>query len=355
MLQATHRRLVALAAVSAVLGCDADAPSGESLWSGPQPPGNRTFVEIDWSVEWSLGTDPAFVLASPRHLTAVDSVVVWWDDYDHQVHAVGLDGRPRWSFGSEGEGPDEFSSAGDLAIDAQGGVLVLDSDNGRITTLSSDGTRRGLASLPEGYWRGLAPQPGGAIVVAGTDGRHPFALVDTTGSLHRRFEAPWEGFETLSLIQRQGSIIGGEDGRWAYAFSIGNGWLPFRGDEPAGYLGRSIEHTDFPEMVVVGSRSRRVSKLVDRPNCSACAGWIHGDTLSILFGGYTGDANRLVDQYAWSDGRYLRSIRLPERANGVVVVGDLTILLTRAMEPTLVAYSSTPADAATREDGDEDF
>ncbi len=332
-------RGVAVLALVTALGCETGPSEAPRLWSGPLAPGERTFEAVEWTLEWELGDDPSLLLASPRHLTSLDSLVVWWDDFDHQVFAVGADGALRWTFGREGKGPDEFSSMGDLAVDATGNILALDSDNGRLTRISPMGERLELMPLPEGYWRSLAPQPDGAIVLAGVDGEQPFALLGPGGSLQARFGIPWEGFAELALIQRQGRLVDHRDGRWAYAFIVGNGWFPYRGSEPMGYIGQNIEHTDFPEMVVVATRNSRVSRLAERPSCSSCAGWMSGDTLSVLFGGYGEHANRLVDRYALSDGAYLGSLLLPTPAVDVIAAAELTVVLDAGMEPRLRAYS----------------
>lgn len=339
------RAIVTLGLLASTIACEADRPAGRPLWDGPQPPGERMIDDVDWVQEWQIGADDDPVLAHPRHLTPTDSLIVWWDDYDHRVLAAGLDGTPRWTFGRRGAGPDEFTSVGDVAVDAAGLLWVLDSDNGRITKLSPDGRRVGLITLPQGFWRGLAPRPDGTVIVSGADGARPFALVDTTGAVEQRFGPPWDGFEGLALLQRQGRIIHAPDGRWVFAFSLANGWFPFEGVEPAGHIGRSIEHSALPEVIGVGSRSQRVSRLVTRPNCSTCSGWIDGDTLNLLFGGETESANRVVDQYRWSDGVYLRSLRLPSPALEAVAAGDLIILRTVAMEPEITAYSSRAAPA----------
>lgn len=328
-------------------GSRSSAPA-ESMWSGPQSPGERTIVERSWTEAWVVGGPGDPLLARPMHLTALDSTVVWWDAYDHAVVAASRNGEILWRFGREGEGPGEFLDVADVAVGVDRVLLVLDSDQGRITRLSRDGRLLGHQRLPEGYWRGLAPQPDGSVVLAGVDATEPFVRVDwvdSAGKALERLEASWAGFRNLSLIQRQGAIVAGADGRWAYAFLIGNGWMPFHGTEPLAYLGRSVEHTDFPDMVVVGTRSERVTKLTTRPNCSVCSGWIAGDTLHVLFGGAGDTANRVVDRYAWSDGRYLDSVVLPAPALDLAALDGLLVVLEDGLEPRIAAYvPSTEAD-----------
>lgn len=341
------RSLVGLLAPLLVLvawacGEGASAPA-EAMWSGPQPPGERTLVERRWSERWVVGGPGDPLLARPRHLTALDSSVVWWDDYDHAVLAVSRDGQLLWRFGREGEGPGEFLDVADVAVTGEG-LFLLDSDLGRITRLSPDGRLLGELRLPEGYWRGLAPQPDGSVILAGVDDEHPFVRVDSAGEVLERVGPPWAGFRRLPLIQRQGSVVAHGDGRWAYAFLVGNGWMPFHGTESLAYLGRSIEHTDFPDMVVVGTRSERITKLTTRPNCSVCSGWLAGDTLAVLFGGGDTLANRVIDRYAWSDGRYLDSVVLPAPALGVAEVErGLVVVLEDGLEPRIVGYGTAPA------------
>ncbi|MDX1645714.1 MAG: hypothetical protein R3304_01120 [Longimicrobiales bacterium] len=322
------------------------SPGDATLWSAPQEPGRREVLTPEWRESWSVGGQADALLASPRHLTSLDTLVVWWDDYDHALLAVGgEDGVLRWRFGREGQGPGEFLDVGDVAVDAAGTLIVLDSDLGRITRLGPTGAVVRQIRLPEGYWRSVAPLPDGSFVLAGVDAARPFVQVDPKGRVLDRFGAPWAGFAGLSLIQRQGSVISAPDGRWAYAFLIGNGWLPFRGISPVDPPGQAIEHTSFPELIVVGSRRERITKLVSRPSCSTCSGWLRGDTLQVLFGGDSEHAHRVVDRYLWTGGRYLSSLRLPVEAVEAVGVAGRMVLLERALEPRLVAYApvSTPS------------
>lgn len=326
--------------------CDDAADPPASLWSGPQEPGERTFVERSWEKAWEIGEGDEPLLASPLHLTARDSVVVWWDGYLHRVQAVDTAGRILWSFGREGEGPGEFGSVGDVEIDGDGSVVVLDSDNGRFVRISPEGRHLETVPLPEGYWRGLVLVPDGSMILYSFNRSPPFVRVSGTGEAIEEFGPPWEPFEDLSTLQSQGRLVSAVDGRWLYGFMLGNGWFPFDGSEPLGYTGRSIEHVDFPQVVRVSSGGGRVTRMASRPNCTMCAGVIEGDTLVVLFGGQSEHLNRVLDRYGWSDGRYMDSVLLPRRASEMARTGGLTILYTASPLPTLSAFRAVEVGSA---------
>lgn len=334
-----------LTILAATVACRESTVEGTpTLWAGPQADGVRDVHTPEWQDVWHLGEGDEPLLARPRLLTAGDSIAVWWDDYLHHVAAVDArDGRLLWLFGREGNGPDEFRDVGDLRVDRDGAVVVLDSDNRRLTRISPQGRRLSLTPLPDGYWRGLAPQPDGSWIISGNDPERPFLHLASDGTTARRFPVPWEDFSRLSYVQRQGRVVASPDGRWIFAFLLGNGWFPHRGVEALSYVGQSIEHMAFPAVVVTRSRGERVTALPARTNCGLCEGTIRGDTLMMLFGGPGRLANSVLDQYRWDDGTYLGSVILPQPATGLAMSGDILLLNVASLEPRIQAFRrSTP-------------
>lgn len=318
--------------------CEVPGRPASTLWTGPQEPGQRTLLEPSWEKVWELGQNDDPLLARPLFLAGGDSTLVWWDAYLHQIFSVDLTGRVRWTFGGKGEGPDELAGVAQLEVAEDGSVVALDSDNGRIVRLSARGERTSIIPLPEGYWRGLVLLPDGSMVLHALGSPEPFALVSAEGELLRRFAPPWAPFAELSALERQGRLLSGPGARWTYAFLVGNGWFPYTGIEPSGYVGQNIEHTDFPEVLRVRSGEGRVTKMARRPRCAICAGWIRGDTLNVLFGGGSEMANAVLDSYRWSDGRYVESLRLPRAASEAVATDDLVVLLTPSPLPRIAAF-----------------
>lgn len=364
----------------------AELREGRPLWTGGQANGERTMVSAEWEERWTLGGPDDDLLAGPSAITAMDGGIVLGDMYDGRVLAVGLDGAIRWSFGRKGDGPGEFRRIQSIQVDREGVIHVLDGENRRITLLGGDGAWLGDVSVPDGMWFSLVPLEDGYIL-EGSDPDVPFrrVIVDAPGATAPRptadsgasapgppasaprswtvepdgpaFGLPWDGFPDLHFLQRQGHVIASRDGRWAYAFSFGNGWFPHRGPRPLDYLGQNVEHADFPQVVTVTSSGDRSTRLRERPGCTHCSGWITGDTVHFHVGGRTGDAFRLVDRYDWESGAYLNTLRLPARANRAVQVGDTYVLLVQSPWPALSAWtlrgSAGLSAAASGEPADE--
>jgi len=333
-------RAASLLAVTSAVGCwgDTDLPrEAEPLWTGPQAGGQRVLGEPEWESLWVIGTSEDEILARPGLLAVRDSLIVWWDYFDRQVTAATLEGDILWRFGGPGEGPGEFESVGAVAIDEDATIVVLDSDNQRLTRLSQEGALMSMDRLPEGYWRGLSLQPSREVVISGYDAE-AFAWLDSTGEVLRRFDPPWAGFGPLSTIQKQGKLLTGSAGRWAYAFLIGNGWFPYRGAEALPYLGQSVEHTVFPGLVVTRSGGDTSTRFAQSPTGSTVSGWIEGDTLNIFFEGESTYARQILDQYSWADGRYLRSLVLPVFAQSVAGQDGLIIAIVNDPAPTIRAF-----------------
>ena len=143
-----------LLAVVVAAGCrvgSEPAREAESLWDGPQSGGQRLVEEPEWEPLWVIGTAEDEILAGPGLLSIRDSMIVWWDYFDRQITAAALEGDILWRFGGPGEGPGEFESVGAVKIDEDGTIVVLDSDNQRLTRLSEDGNLISMDRLPDGY------------------------------------------------------------------------------------------------------------------------------------------------------------------------------------------------------------
>jgi hypothetical protein len=321
------------------------------MWEEPQAGGERTILTPGWERLWTLGSQDDALLARPMDAVPREGGVVLQDAYDRKVMALTEAGEVEWTFGSMGEGPGEFQVIQAIRVDANGVTHVLDRQSSRITRLAPDGTMLSTVRTPPGVWFSMAVVEDGYILES-PDAQIPFQYIpvsdmgagegggpEVISALEGRpFGLPWDGFTELSIVQRQGRVIAGRDDRWAYAFSFGNGWIPFRGFTPLDYLGQSIEHTDFPGLLSGDTEDGTFERMVDRPTNSTASGWISGDTLHIHFGGGTEDNYQIVDRYDWASGDYLDSVRLPDRATTVTRSGDVYYLLRTSPWPTITAW-----------------
>jgi hypothetical protein len=337
MTAARLARVLVLALVAAA-GCRAAAepPARNTLFTE-----NRDERRIDvqrWDTLWAVGgSEEDSLLLRPYLVSAAGGGVYLFDAAAKRVLAFGDDGKLRWKTGRDGAGPGEFRGARDLKATPEG-IFVLDPRNNRIARLGADGSWRGAVPLNEvGHAEQMAPMENGAFVLLTMKPESAFVAVDSAGKVQRRFTLPWAGFGSLDALARQG-YIASEAGRWAFGFSIGNGWFGFDRTRPDGEPQPYVEHTEFPEVEVKQSGPAVSTKLTQYNACSACSMSLSGTTLNVHFGGYTGDGvKRYVDRFDVRSGKYLGTYLLPVTAQVVEAAGDRLYVLAEEPYPILLA------------------
>lgn len=344
-----------IAAALVLVGCDVPGLGGrvefsggdETLWEdiGAQP--DRNVIPVEWRRIWRRGGVDDTLLIRPLRMQGHEDGLYVLDLQAQRILSLDREGRLEWSFGSPGEGPGEFRRARDLRMGAGGDrIYVHDPDNGRITVLDRSGELDRMISIrAAGRSETLVVVGDSAFVLITGAAEDPVAVLDVDGRVVHRGSLPWDGFSDLPHLARQGSAATDGD-RWVYGFLLGNGFFPFEGLDSLGYVGRYVEHTDFPPVVVRREGSRTTRRLERPPICSGCSLTLSDGTLYVLFGGEGDDRRRLVDLYRWDDGRYLGSYRLPAPATAIHVHGDRIYLLTDLPFPRITALGRPPVPGA---------
>jgi hypothetical protein len=340
-MSATSRQVtVGYAAVMLVFlsACTREADSRRSRALPPDSArAERRMVVTRWDTLWRVGGESDTVLLRPFLLAASDEGVFVYDGGSRRVTAFAPGGVVRWRFGRAGHGPDEFEKVRDLRIGQDGGVDVLDPANNRILRLRGDGSVRGRVPLSAvGHAEQMVVAAPDQIVLLTYQQDSSFAVIDTAGQVRSRFTLPWRGFERLGVIARQG-VLAAADGRWVFAFSFGDGWFPYRGLRPDSFVGRFVEHTEFPGVRTVETANGRGTKMEEYNACSACSVSMSGRTLYVSFGGYSPQAQRVVDLYGVGNGTYRGSWVLPKPAVALAVWGERVYILAEDPYPELLA------------------
>jgi hypothetical protein len=331
----------ALAVCLLLAACGREAGAEHTLWESGL--GSRQFALTEWDTLWSRGGEADSVLLNPFLLSADGELLYVYDaGRDRVVSFDARDGSLRWTFGRQGAGPDEFRGVRDLKVDGRGGVYVLDARNNRIVHLSDGGTvLRRIPLDAVGHAEQMAPIGGGRVALLTMSPESPFVILDSMGGVEERFSLPWDGFTRLDQLARQGYIASRGE-RWAFGFSIGNGWFAFRGEEPEGEVGRYVEHTEFPGVTTTAVGEVQTTTLEDYNACSACSMAMSDSVLYVHFGGYTDHRRRIVDRYRLRDAAYLGSLRLPHEATVVEVGGERVFALYEDPYPGIVALRARP-------------
>lgn len=318
---------VALTAVFPLGGMSAEALDQVPIFERGQ--GSRTDLEAAWDTLWTFGGVGDTLLSSAGNLVPDDRGGVFFMDHLlSRIHHLDDRGQLRWSWGTEGRGPGELQEARAMALDVNGGLVLVDYGNGKIMNLSYDGDLVGEVGydLRTGLVFGVAVLESG-LYVMNTPASVPWVLVDREGKTVESVDLPL-GFEGLSMRQRTGSVAHWKEDRWVFGFQIGNGWFTFWREVPD-LASPYIEHTDFPP---------RDAPMTRDPTFSGISLSVHGDTLAVLFGGNTRLKLFWIDLYDLNTGSYLKSLFLPKSASHAVMGPQGQVLLvTHDLYPTVMA------------------
>jgi hypothetical protein len=328
--------VVALVALVPLAGaCDRSGGSADAIPAASYDPERREIVVQQWDTLWAYGGVQDSLLLRPFLLSGAEERLFVYDGGARRVLALDAGtGRLEWTFGREGAGPDEFRGVRDLKADGEGGVYVLDPRNNRVVHLNASGqVARRIPLTAVGHSEQLVPLPDGRFVLL-TDSA--FTVLQEGGDVERRIPLGDEAIYGLHPIARQGYLaVDGDD--WAFGFSFGNGWFPFRGVERRPHAGRYVEHTEFPEIRLTQTPQGPFAAMTEYNACSACSLALSEGLLYVHFGGYEDAIQEVVDRFELATGRYTGSLRLPVRAKVIEAVRGRIYLLFDEPYPTLLA------------------
>ncbi len=255
--------------------------------------------------------------------------VYFADPFLRKVYHVDPRGNLDWSWGREGGGPGELRDVRAMALNSSGNLVLVDSRNRRIVTLTPEGQllREVPLAIDAGYVFGVVVL-GSDQYVMSTDGPAPWMLADDGGRQVQVVDTP-QGFSRLSFRQRFGQMAKWKDDRWVFGFQNGNGWFTFRSGSVA-LASPYVEHTE--------SLSEDVTRLANESVHSAVSLSVRGDTLAVLFAGSTRGHSYWLDRYDLQSGDYVDSLILPLRAQQAVwgIQGHFFVV-TYDTFPTLMA------------------
>ena len=336
-------RLVALVFLC-LIACGRDAPQASypprNLF-GPGG-GNRVELEVRFDTLWTYRAED-HVLASASVVEAFpngDAAVL--DIVDQQVHRIGPQGVT-WSWGHPGQGPRELRNARAMTVGRNGDLVVVDSGNRKLVWLSSSGQWLRESALPpaQGQWvsgttRGIVALKSGRYVLYG-DGSDPWVLYSESGQMEGPVPSPWAGFATMHPLQTQGVVAGARDERWAFGFSLGNGFFVFSGPETLGSFSY-VEHIGFPTVVATrpATGGFRLS-YVGHPTQSAYDLVVQDETLLVL------TESHLLDLYDLETGVYQGTVKLPGRARRIASWDGGLLVAGSKLVPTVVSLRPTPS------------
>lgn len=318
-----------------VLGCGRDAA-----------PAARAFTDVAFDTLWVRGGIADTILEIPLHITADEELVYVSDASRAGLAALRVaDGTTAWTAGGKGSGPGEFLRPVAVELLADGRLAVLDTDNGRLGFLDRSGRWLGHANLDEAQAAGICGLGDGSIVLSLTTTGESVVRIDTAGHVLGRANLPWEFLAEESSLLHQGMLrsLPGREG-CVLALFFGPGFAMFDGTSWS-------RTTDYIEQVLppeVRQREGRNGDLnirtqsISGSTISSRALAVGDDRIWVQFDGETQHRGHIIDAYDLT-GRYLESLRMTARVNGLALSGSVLLVLSQVDGiPLLTALRRKP-------------
>ncbi len=251
------------------------------------------------------------------------------------IRAFNADGTLRWTAGRSGRGPGEFTIIEDVKVTPDGRVLALDREQPRVTVfdaasgefVATDLLRREVART-----RRILPAPGALarveVSLPGNEGT-TWWTVSEQGRIVDEMPGPAPCSHNLtceSYIAGDAHWGGVQVYRWSsrMVFHDGEGSARvLEGIDSIPFPGTVTESLDPKALGLEGIRSLRATKVDPAAPEVVRAVATDGSQAVVLV--RTGDdegRSRVLDFYRVSDGAYLGSRRLPERARDIALLSD---------------------------------
>ena len=278
-----------------------------------------------------VGEDDGVLLERPIHLRATgDGGFVLFDYGDMTVRRSEPDGHLRWTVGGRGQGPGRFAQGSDLRVTSRGEVVVLDNNNGRLTTIAADGRIAAMARVEEPV-RGLLGIAGGSVTAVRPFGPDTLWRVPITGSVQRSQPMPTKIALGSNLVAE--SYPTEDQGRSVLVFRWSDRFVALARDGTVAGTLSGIDSIPFPDvsrqvLSPTGLTGRdgatvtqlRVSRVDERAEPATRGATVWRRTLLVVAARAGSDSTSVLDAYDIESGQYQGSLALPVRASGVAVL-----------------------------------
>ena len=302
----------------------------------------RNFVDAGLDTTFSAGSSNSTILLNPIRIAATPSVVFVFDAGDQALKGFGTNGTLLWSTGRQGGGPGEFRKVRALAVGVDGNAVLVDQGNARLSRIGRTGaieqeiSLRSLDGSPEQVME-VAPD---TFVIWTLTQEQPLVLLDANGAILQRADVPFRIASQVPYLGAQAKLVNDyrTPRRWVYGFVFVDNWRVLTDFSPTSREYRYIEELPVPVVEVETGRGR-VSARMRSAVQGALAASMTGNRLFVLFGGRTQERGQVVDIYDVSEGVYLYSIRLANRASQIAVTESNLIVLAREPYPTVTSLT----------------
>jgi hypothetical protein len=297
---------------------------GEGVEQVPQAtiPSDRVVNQVAWDTTLQLGGAlKDTLLLIPRRFAARGQHLYVFDYGDTRLKAFHVDGRVRWTFGREGEGPEEFKHVVDMEIDSEGAVWLLDAGVGRITIVGPDGRfvdhiplSIAFRHIPLGPRpvRDILPLSGDTLATSFGPGDGFLVALSASGDVTDAGPVPAPEIANAFYHTRAplSFIASDSPDEWIVIFPFGDLWFVYDGRVPR-CTGQLVEGGGLP--------TEPPQNPENQPQVWALGAALDDSFAYILPKGRTDDAQRVLDRYSAHSCEYRGSISLPRKIRSFVL------------------------------------
>lgn len=292
----------------------------------------RRITVTKWDTVRAITGPTLDTLLKGSFLMAVDRNRYYvYSSLRRQLIAIAPSGKVEWTSSSGA-----FGNVRDMRLGSSGEVLLIDTDGHQIHVVSASGKATKIPLEQTTRLEKVVRLQNGKFLVYSPDAAEPFTVAGSSGQSEAHLPVPWKGYSDMLPLARQGTVVSDQSGRrWAFLFAFGDGWFGFDNTRPEAFLGRFIEHTDFPQIIIDSTRSRESMRL-GKPTLTSIGGYINKDTMSVLFGGRSENRRRLIDRYLLGTGEYVETYLLPSAPDAIAAQGANVVVFSTEPHAALV-------------------
>lgn len=320
--------------VAACEGREGGAPAESAGAAAVASPGAPSRIVADAGPERWRVTDTSF--AEPAAMVAGDGIIVVADAGAARVVALdAATGARRWTVGTADGIPLPGGLLAPIALASapERAVAILDAGARRIHVVGAEGRVRRTVAVPDDIEpRRLCARADGGFVASGADPRGRLLLLAPDGAREATLELPWRDVDTLDDLRLQ-AVLASRGARCVAALMLGRGFAVIEpGPPPRVRATPYVEPMELPALVTAETASLgrrvRVARVADAPMAAVDVA-VTDSLVLVAFHGRSADRAHLVDVYAMTDGRYLRSLRLARPPQAIAATDDALYVLQR--------------------------
>ena len=301
-------RLLAIILLAwATTGCGG-ADAARAATDGPG--GSRLLYPLNWDTVWVAGgSERDSLLLMPSAMAATAERVYVADLAASRLVALDArDGSLAWTGGRKGAGPGEFRDPRALAATPDGGAVVADIGNARLSFFDRDGALAREVAFPGvGYVASVCPLADGSLLMSTLQRQNPLLHMEADGTVLARHPLPWPDLRDAHPMAVTAQLAPTPDhGGCVLALTRGRGFAVFRDGEFRTHP--YVESFDLPEVEMV-REGNTMTSTISSHRIAARDVDVAGDTVFVTFAGESPVAGHVVDVYTLADGAYRFSHR----------------------------------------------